>query len=634
MKKRGYMARWLTALPLAVLLLLAGCTKEESAGMEISGTVPVPMPDGISLTLNLSLGTDRHGTRATGSDNGDEPLRPGMDDPNARENRINTIYLFFEDLNDDGTPVGGKPKIWFRFVHPYTPGGGPVTLEIPQGETDQKLTTGLKQVYVGANLTDEQAACFADGNKAYSLSDDYVTRYGYGLTEDYAPGRGIGLVESPLNEYTRKHIAMFCVEDEGQRLFLEEGKRDYTCRNPFTLKRNVAKVLVTCEVGYDGNGTDGTSGIGYCRLTGDLSDGQKPRGWIRQNDVRFLVNALNRHAYIMQKSSWNTDRQKWEYPDPNYENLHDYFTVGPNGVPLPTEKANREFYYNAVQTLNSQSAYYVGTLRHDNNKIPVIGSDNTGCYYEGLYCPENTFDAENVSEADHLILSNYGYPWPMITHVAVTVKFTPKDLYVDKAIIGYIDEVAPELDEAMRNKIKELVNNSTGETLLNGQIVRIESPSEEVSWIILTASLKKGYKVQDGNIYDEKKEGLPEKTYCSIVTDEGDTEFYTYGAALAIAKEAGWGTTDTNKDPKKLGSFKIMPRGRGYYYTYIDNCQAHEKDTPTTYADSQIERNVYYILTIKAFSTPGRTGSEPSYIKVHTRVADWKDGGTADVELN
>lgn len=634
MKKRGYIARWLTVLSLAVLLLLAGCAKEEPVGMEISGTVPVPLPGGISLTLNLSLAADGNGTRATDSDNGDEPLRPGMDDPNARENRINTIFLFFEDLNDDGTPVGGKPKIWFRFVYPYTPGNGPVKLEISHSETGQQLTTGLKQVYLGANLTDEQAASFANGNEVHKLDQDYVTRYGYGLSEDYAPGRGIGLVESPAIEYTRKHIAMFCIEDEGQRLLLEEGKRDYICQHPFTLKRNVAKVLVTCEVGYKGNGTDGADGIDYCPLTGDLSDGDKPRGWIRQSDVHFLVNALNRHSYIMQKGSWNTDKQKWEYSDPNYENLHDYFTVGSNGVPLPSNKANQEFYYNAVQTLNSQIAYYVGTLRYDESKIPVIGSDNNDCYYEGLYCPENTFDAENVSEADHLILSNYGYPWPMITHVSVTAKFTPKDLFVDKEIVDYIDKKAPELDEAMRNKIKELVNNSTGETLLNGQIVRIESPSEEVSWAILTASLKEGYMVQEGDIYDEDKEGLPERTYCSVVTNEGDTEFYTYSAALAIAKKAGWGMTETNRDPKKLGSFKIMPRGRGYYYTYIDNRQAHEKDTPTIYADSQIERNVYYILTISAFSTPGRTGSEPSYIKVHTRVADWKDGGTADVELN
>lgn len=46
------------------------------------------------------------------------------------------------------------------------------------------------------------------------------------------------------------------------------------------------------------------------------------------------------------------------------------------------------------------------------------------------------------------------------------------------------------------------------------------------------------------------------------------------------------------------------------------------------------ERNMYYILTINSFSSPGRTGSEPEYVKVHTHIKDWKSGGNASVELN
>lgn len=140
--------------------------------------------------------------------------------------------------------------------------------------------------------------------------------------------------------------------------------------------------------------------------------------------------------------------------------------------------------------------------------------------------------------------------------------------------------------------------------------------------------------VQTGQIYDEQQPGFPENTYLSVVGEQGETEFYTYGAARTIAVELGkWTEKD---DPKKLASFKAMPRGRGYYYTYVDNRKATDKpaDTPPTYADGQVERNVYYILTVDAFATPGRTGSEPEYIKVHTRVEAWKDGGSANVELN
>ena len=109
-----------------------------------------------------------------------------------------------------------------------------------------------------------------------------------------------------------------------------------------------------------------------------------------------------------------------------------------------------------------------------------------------------------------------------------------------------------------------------------------------------------------------------------------DRLLITTGAALIIAQAAGWGSGD----PKQLASFKAMPRGRGYYYTYIDNRKESERLTPLTYADSQVERNMYYILTIRSFSGPGRTGSEPEYVKVHTQIVDWKKGGNAIVELD
>ena len=490
--------------------------------------------------------------------------------------------------------------------------------------------TGLKKVYIGVNLSQKQAECFADGNKEYAVPvNEKQDNYG-SLAEEYAPGRGIGLDDTPDAAYKRNDIAMFCTE--GHQLMLTEDNDKYSISESFALKRNVAKMLVTCKVA---KGQDLVGGaeqdIKYCVLT----KGLEGRGWIRQGDVRFLVNGLNRKSYIMQRATWIADQQLYYYEDPN-KNLQDNISIGEGGTPVP-QYLRENFLYHAVQTLNQQSRFYVKTLPYEENRMPN-GINDKKCYYEGLYCPENTFDLSLTDEATKVILANYNYPWPMITHVSITAKFTPKDLFVEKEMADYIDRMnvkeLPDLTPEMKSTIKDLIAKGSSETTLPEKIVRITSPSEKVSWAILTASLAYYYEVQPDGIYDDSKSGYPENTYLSVVGEQGETEFYTYGAAKTIAVELGkW----TEKDgPKKLASFKAMPRGRGYYYTYVDNRKATDKpaDAAPTYADGQVERNIYYILTVDAFATPGRTGSEPEYIKVHTRVEAWKEGGSANVELN
>lgn len=492
------------------------------------------------------------------------------------------------------------------------------------------MTTGLKKVYIGVNLSQKQADCFADGNKEYAVPENEKDNYG-SLAEEYAPGRGIGLVEENRGSaYTRNDIAMFCTE--GHQLTLTEDNDKYSISESFALKRNVAKMLVTCNVVEPQELVEGAEqNIKYCVLRKGLEE----RGWIRQGDVRFLVNGLNRKSYIMQRATWISEQQLFYYEDPN-KNLKDNISIGDDGIPVP-QYLRENFLYHAVQTLNQQSRFYVKTLPYEKDRMPNGLNDET-CYYQGLYCPENTFDLSLTDEATKVILANYNYPWPMITHVSITAKFTPKDLFVERDMATYIDEMntkLPELTSGMKDTIKNLIANGSSETTLSDKIVRISSPSEKVSWAILTASLAYYYEVQpDGEIYDETKPGFPENTYLSVVGEQGETEFYTYGAARTIAVELEKWTENDN--PKELASFKAMPRGRGYYYTYVDNRKATDKpaDTPPTYADGQVERNIYYILTVEAFATPGRTGSEPEYIKVHTRVEAWKDGGSANVELN
>lgn len=608
----------------ALVSLLNSCAEEENFMAKPAEPAPVPISGELCFSLKLSLNENTGMTRTTsGSD--DETTRPGVENENA----IHSVCLFFEDLNSDGNPAGQNPKTWFRVPCPGEAPDGTVTFKINQGGSNQ-LTTGLKKVYIGANLSSKQADCFADGNKEYAVPvNEQQDNYG-SLAEEYAPGRGIGLDGTPDAAYTRNDIAMFCTA--GQQLTLTEDNDRYSISESFALKRNVAKMLVTCKVAEPRDLVeDAEQDIKYCVLT----KGLKGRGWIRQGDVRFLVNGLNRKSYIMQRATWIADQQLYYYEDPN-KDLNENISIGQDGTPVP-QNLRENFLYHAVQTLNKQSRFYVKTLPYEENRMPNGINDKT-CYYEGLYCPENTFDLSLTDDANRVILANYNYPWPMITHVSITAKFTPKDLFVEKEMADYIDlmnvKELPDLTPEMKSTIKDLIAKGSSETTLPEKIVRITSPSENVSWAILTASLNHYKMVQTGQIYDEQQPGFPENTYLSVVGEQGETEFYTYGAARTIAVELGkWTEKD---DPKKLASFKAMPRGRGYYYTYVDNRKATDKpaDTPPTYADGQVERNVYYILTVDAFATPGRTGSEPEYIKVHTRVEAWKDGGSANVELN
>ena len=478
-------------LGVAFVSLLNSCAEEENFMAKPADPTPVPISGELCFSLKLSLNENTGMTRTT-SGNDEETTRPGF----GNENAIHSVCLFFEDLNIDGTPAGQNPKTWFRVPYPGEAPDGTVTFKITQGGF-HRLTTGLKKVYIGVNLSQKQADCFADGNKEYAVTDQTID-YDR-LSEEYAPGRGIGLVEeNPGSAYTRNDIAMFCTE--GYQLTLTEDNDTYSISESFALKRNVAKMLVTCKVAESQDLVEGAEqGENYCVLT----KGLEGRGWIRQGDVRFLINGLNRKSYIMQRATWIPEQQLFYYEDPN-KNLKDNISIGDDGIPVP-QYLRENFLYNAVQTLNQQSRFYVKTLPYEENRMPDGINDKT-CYYQGLYCPENTFDLSLTDEATKVILANYNYPWPMITHVSITAKFTPNDLFVEKEMAKYIDQMnakeSPELTPEMISTIKDLIEKGSNETTLPEDIVRITSPSENVSWAILTASLNHYNMVQTGQIYD------------------------------------------------------------------------------------------------------------------------------------
>ena len=147
--------------------------------------------------------------------------------------------------------------------------------------------------YLGANLDDRQAEAFCDGNKAYTL-DGTETPYNYNVVESFAPGVATAGGASSL----RTDIAMFCTQGQTARPVVGEDGERVVVEAEFELRRLVAKVLVTCRE------DDGHSGHAPLKEGGSLATNG---GWIRLEDVHFLVNSLNKSS-----SSW-----KKEDEDPN-----------------------------------------------------------------------------------------------------------------------------------------------------------------------------------------------------------------------------------------------------------------------------------------------------------------------------
>ena len=132
--------------------------------------------------------------------------------------------------------------------------GSGIRLPIEAGN----LPVGTQNIFIGVNLTEEQAKHFAakSDNVAYTIPKAYQDLI-YGLSEVYAPGGGIGLKTNYPGNYTRKDIAMFCTE--GQSLVFDKKTLEYTCHFPFVLKRNVA----TSVFGFDGKPTSISTWIIY-----------------------------------------------------------------------------------------------------------------------------------------------------------------------------------------------------------------------------------------------------------------------------------------------------------------------------------------------------------------------------------
>lgn len=526
------------------------------------------------LHIDLSLTGDR--SRASRAANPDTPEVAG----HGWENTIQTLSVFVRETTT-GAWVGEVIRLEnVEANRQYT-----VTLEEP-------LSTDT-EVYAAANLTKAQEEALK--SQIINENDCYTFSGGdWRLVTDFAP---YSTREADTSS-TISTIAMCCVKAAKPK----GGGRDFEVQ--FDLKRMVAKVLVTAkEESVDVPG--GESGVAYVPINKERADANFVGGWVRRDSMRYTLNGLNRKAYIMQRLDEKTDDT-----DANYDT--DANVVDPNN---DLNASATDDFYSFVLSQANEAAGYEQVLPFAEGRL-ADGSENH--YWEGIYCPENTFAPVLSEFADG--------QWPMVTQAVISAKFTPRKLNVEYALFDYIAGRTGLTKEVAALKAKVDAEGTHEGT----DVVGVECPDEATARLLLTESLR-----QAGRLLTQG--GDAERLFAEdSYFYNAEKEFFTYGAAMIRLGRNNNNNLGPESPVSDFGNYVPYNGGRGYYYTYIDNRAEGKKtaDNPFRfYRHGQVERNRYYILTVTSVSNPGSSFTNPNYIEVHTRTMEWLSGGSGGVSL-
>lgn len=555
---------------LIIAFSMIGCVADNfSAEVEEEEVVPG------DLVVSINVNLDGNGSSRSRAEDGEVRI-PGTD----VENELLHGHLFLQSLNNNGNPVEGQTMYY-------------VKVSLKNGENTFKLKNidfGKKRVYIAANLSDEQASHFATtANTEYDIpnqkGDNLTDQKGYNLTEEFA---------------RETYIAMFCTKS--QILDFKENKL-YVFEEPFTLKRLVAKVHVTAT----------TDASGYCTLAGPMAG----IGWIRLENVKYLINGLNTKSYLMQKYNINTPE------DPNFS-IENNIQVDDNNI---NPVGCGDFYFNSIKSISTFESYFAQAEEYDASRIPTSNNNSVDDpYKKGLYCPENTFTLPSNESKSDAFGKYKSDAWPMVTHVIVSAKFTPKKIVVERSLADWVqspDNIS--ISEAIRMEIKNEIKAADNLNDNFKSLCTILCSSEEVAKAVLLSSLKKENYLKE----DDNSQGLPDETY--FWNDSKDLPMvFTYGAAKTYSR------VSTNAE--QFDQFATVPDGVGYYFIYLDNTNSTTGDGTASYdrkdpANSIVERNAYYLVNIKSISGPGDATMKGDNILVNTVKTGWKVGGNAEVVL-
>ena len=550
-------AIWALAGYLAgAILLWSGCTDEihpEPGGDEeatrIFASISVQQPGGKAASTRGVLAPD------------DGEYELGITEA---EHQINTLTLIMMQVDADGTETFEATQ----------------TLHVPQAvdgkyEVTFDLTgrSGTKRFYVGANL--RQAHIGAFGTK------DRVFNAGEGATGHNIVG-GLMTINHETNGNGKgSNIVMtgIVTGDNGNRDFElpdnPTGKEVHlNITTPVKLTRAVAKVLLTCQ-SKEGN-NDHVNVVDINDKDQSTTDNT---GWIRFENVNYMLNVLNRKTYLDYREEGNGTTDTY-LTDPNYkisDLIEDRGEEGGYGLEDLNAYRQEFLYYDTqqmVEMLNGDVQILEGietepcTTRkatmYDESKI---GENSTGHYTEGLYCPENMVynDLPSISTENLASVNRF-----VSTRIMVGAKYTPKKIYTDENGTLTVKTASTE-DEA-----KKLLDNANDKGYLSGTF-----------W-------------QDNNTKQYYTlSGMKKK-----LEEDSGTEFNRY--------DGGW----------------------GYYYTYVDQEANDVIEGNETITRWGVKRNHYYIIKVEKIIAPGSAFPGNEVMRIHSELVEWKDKGSSDIDID
>ncbi len=656
--------RWIR-VAMAAVLLLAGCSTD---------ALREDLPDGeesdapsmyIRLQMDLQgRGISRAGsgeaggTGETGGTGGSTPTEKNETPGTSNENAVRAIDLLVCDAAS-GKLLEYRPLSDAEVDQVNETSEVNVAIYIPKGS--------VVHIYAAVNMTERMRLEFQPGKKIDDLSFVSAGADCWDVINDFVP-RSDGKQQTLESLGDLGFIPMtgqFEIDGTGgKEITITQAHASVGDALPITanVSRIVAKVhvLATPETEDDGTPT------GYVRSR-SANDLVESIGWIHQSNVRYMINGANKSTYLFPQPNEAAAEYPEEYPwkDKNMD-LAGYLISGIDYVSKTPAWAKDFVYYNGMSLhkeniresnhFSTAELYDETRLNHTIRRKPTdpVYPDR---YVAGQYCLENYFDIL-PSKA----FEDYRDDIPMVTHVSIAAKLTPRWIVILKNYVELMDAFVQSYkdnptaffaeyglteadfgqDDLDRwNAIKEKINNDNGvyKTYFTGdeylyrksyRIIRADNEQDANDWLNWSLKFNKRWS-KDPNDFEHDK--YPDGTFYVYdrskfvnSTDINWTERYLYLTAGAFNEANGENIDIKAYSVPHLG-------GWGYYYTYIDQLQ-QTTGGKTPFTASQVTRNTYYLITVGNFGVPGGSVSQPEYIKVNTEPVGWDYVGRGDVELH
>lgn len=439
--------------------------------------------------------------------------------------------------------------------------------------------SGTKRFYLGANMEQEHIGAFTTPDRIF---DTGTGTDGHNIVEKL-------MTVSP-EDGSGSNIVMTAdiTQNGGSRdIELSGDNPTVTIDNPVKLTRTVAKVLLTCTP--DGSNKNYVNAVD----SKDKDQSEKTEtGWIRFDNVRYILNVLNRKTYLDYRVKSDGDGE-W-LTDPNY-NMSDWIVyrgdeTGRYGL-KDLDAYRRDFWYydtqEMVDMLTAENGIQPCTRRtatvYDENKI---GDKNSSTHYtEGLYCTENMIYKDMTFSNDpngELFESANRF---VTTHIIVGAKYTPKNIWTVNGNGELTEKTASTEDEA---------TGILDESFTSGEYL------SGTFWQCTDA-----IKGDDG----------------TILYAEGD--YFTYSGLARLLQ----------KHPD--AHLNRYDGGWGYYYSNIDG--SDDDNGHLTYDGLErwgVKRNHYYILNVTEVVAPGSPFPGNELMRIHSELVGWIDQGGSEIDID